>query len=114
MRTPYQVILPKDQHLAREAETIELEDEPTYTELKAVIQPIIGSNRYFEHVRVWFKNAYTDMFVDDMGAMTNLPTNEVATRIYHANMLRQHPNADTSDWPKIHGPAVLFHRQVWF
>jgi hypothetical protein len=114
MRTPYQVILPKDKFLSRETENIDWPEDPGYELISALVYPILGPNRYLEHVVVWFKDDYTDMFVDDSGSIHGLPVNEVATRIYHANMRRQNPNADTSDWPKIHGPAILFHRPVWF
>lgn len=102
--------------------SIDWPKEPSFEQMKALIEPLIQtpgySTAYIKHVRVWHENQYVSMFVDDMGALKKLPVNEAATLIYHANMVMQAreegEEADTSDWPKIHGPAVLFNRNVWF
>ena len=99
--------------------TIELEREPTFTKLADIVNPYLQAEgkpeAFFEHIRVFHQGDYDSMFVDDMGALKKLPVNEAATLIYHANMLAHEcPGADTSTWPKIHGVAVLFHRNVWF
>ncbi len=115
MRTEYEII--GVDSIARTGH-IEWPREPGFTTIRDFVQPLIQSEgyntAYIEHVRVWHNGEYASMFVDDMGALRKLPVNEAATRIYHADMLEhQDANADTSDWPKIHGPAVLFHRNVW-
>lgn len=93
--------------------------EPSFTQIKSIVEPLIqsegSSQAYMEHVRVWFNGAYCSMFVDDSGQLKNLPVNEAATLIYEAN-LREHDPALLASLPptKIHGPAVLFHRNVWY
>lgn len=115
MQTQYQII--GTDSIARLCE-VDWPREPSFEQMKALIEPLIQtpcySTSYMEQVRVWHEGQYVSMFVDDMGALKKLPVNEAATLIYHANMLQEHPGADTSDWPKIHGPAVLFSRNVWY
>lgn len=115
MHTAYQVI--GTDSVARLL-SVDWPREPDFAQISELVNPLIQtpgqSEAYFEHVRVWHMGAYTSMFVDDMSALKKLPVNEAATLIYHANMKRENPDADTNDWPKIHGPAVLFSRNVWF
>lgn len=78
-----------------------------------------------EHVTVWHEGQYTDMFVDDSGAIKNLSINNQATQIYWANAFANDPimadmtedrkliYAQDTQWPRIHGPAILFHSKVW-
>src|SRR5258708_1352178 len=40
-----------------------------------------------EHVNVFWENKYTDMFVDDVGKLKELPRNEQATAIYRNNWM---------------------------
>lgn len=116
MLTKYEII--GTDSIARVLEC-ELPREPSFQELKAIVEPNIQtegkSQAYMEHVRVWHDNQYCSMFVDDMGALKRLPVNEAATLIYHANMFEHEPESfDAVNAPKIHGPAVLFYRNVWF
>ena len=92
--------------------------EPDFVTLRDFVQPLIQtpgkSEAYIEHVRVWHNGNYCSMFVDDMGALKKLPINEAATKIYNANLLEHDPKlaAELGEAP-IHGPAVLFLRNVW-
>jgi hypothetical protein len=104
--------------------TLDMPRQPGFGEISAIVNPYLQvpgkSAAYMERVTVWHNGEYLDMFVDDMGAIKRLPVNEAATLIYHANMIAHAEHfehcltPDTSDWPKIHGVAVLFHRRVWF
>jgi hypothetical protein len=55
-----------------------------------------------------------DMFVDDIAGMKDLPRNELATELYRAEYLANHPDADPEPLPVIYGSAVLFDEQIWF
>lgn len=76
----------------------------------------------FEHVNVWYRDQYLDMLVGDMSAFDGSPLNKVATEIYWNNMLRHdpkcknmtHKDAWDAGWPRIHGPAIIFLKKVWF
>jgi len=113
MITIYQIIQPTD-FLDSKFKEVDWPEDPDYEYIESLMAQILDPDRNFDHIRVWHNDQYLDMFVDDSGMIDTLPVNPVATEIYHANILRQNPKADTSDWPKIHGPAILFHRQVWF
>ena len=56
---------------------------------------------------------WTDMFVDEMGALRRLPRNDAATRIYRNGFLSKRPDDDPEKLPYIAGPAVVFLRPVW-
>jgi hypothetical protein len=88
-------------------------DDPGFSRISAAVRPLL-CGAHLERVRVWDRDSYLDMFVDEEGAIKKLPVNGAATAIYHANMLRGQPGADTSLWPRIHGVAVVFDRRVWF
>lgn len=91
---------------------------PDFSQTKALVEPLIQTPgkpyAYLEHVRVWELGSYVSMFVDDMGAVKELPINQKATVIYHANMYEHDPMSMPDGMPHIHGPAVLFSRNVWF
>lgn len=92
-------------------------DTPSYEELRALVEPAIPSlngGHAFERVNVWLNDHYTDMFVDEVGVLKDLPRNYLATAIYRANWLRQHPETGPEDMPHIAGVAVLFSDRVWF
>lgn len=115
MKTSYQVI--GIDSIAR-VNSVDWPRQPSFSQIKEIVEPLIQtpgkSQAYIEHVRVWHEGQYVSMFVDDMGALKKLPVNEAATLIYHANLLEHgDADADTSNWAKIHGPAVLFDRNVW-
>jgi hypothetical protein len=97
-----------------EVHTIELPEVPDYFQLKAIVQPIIGEHNDFERVAVLYQEQPTDMFVDELGVLKNLPRNERATAIYRNNWLKQKPGTHPETLPWIVGPAVLFSRRVWF
>jgi len=110
------IMRPDQPHETRE---VELPRDPGYDRLRALLDPLLDGGN-LEHVSVLadfagglnFKPA--DMFVDDDGHSKGLPRNETATVIYRRNWLLRHPDVDPESIPFIVGPAVLFHRRVWF
>jgi len=111
MLTEFLIIQPDG---TEETHQVELAAEPTYHELKAVIQPIIGERQDFEHVAVLHDGKRTDMFVNENGLLMGLPRNPGATAIYRNNWLSSHPEDDPESLNFIVGPVVLFRRRVWF
>ncbi len=96
-----------------EKRSAELEPEPGYHALKAIIEPILD-NQPLEHVAVLHDGRRADMFVDENGPTRGLPRNEAATKIYRNNWLKQHPETRPEELSAIYGTAVLFSRRVWF
>ncbi len=82
----------------------------SFSEIKPMINEFVEGR--LEHVAVLFNGRRADMFVEEHSA-GNLPINEEATKIYHASSLSRDPTADTRDWPKVYGVAVLFDQIVW-
>jgi hypothetical protein len=99
-----------------ESVSVEMAEEPTYSQISDQITPILKTNR-IEHVAVLFNGKRADMFVDECGAIglrnrEPLPINEAATKIYHAASRRR--GADMTDAAKIHGVAVVVaNRIIW-
>jgi hypothetical protein len=88
-------------------------EAPGYRFLAEKIGPVVRGD--VERVNVFWDGAYTDMFVNETGALMSLPRNEAATVIYRNNWLtHQDPAADPESLPAIYGPAVLMSRKVWF
>jgi hypothetical protein len=89
-------------------------ERPVYDELCTVVEPHLGGARLM-HVRVLcpILGKWTDMFIDDMGALKRLPRNDAATRIYRNGFPPKHPDDDPEKLPYIAGPAVVFLRPVW-
>ena len=98
--------------------SVEIEANPGLAALIAVCQPHIAPDdpkwHDLEHVRVFWKGEYLDMFVDEEGIRKRLPVNILATIVYHNNMKVHAPERLGDDPPEIYGPAVLFMRRVWF
>ena len=93
----------------------DLPEKPSLAQLKAIVEPIVGSP--MEHVTVLDPAAddYRDLFVDELGHIRPggpKPRNEAATAIYRHNWLT-HEGGDPEDLPDIAGAAVLFDRVVW-
>jgi len=86
---------------------------PSLADLKKAILPQLDGAEYFEHVTVLFEGGPADMFVDEIGHRKQLPRNELATAIYRAAWLDEHPTDHPESLPWIAGPAVLFGRRVW-
>lgn len=108
--TQYTIIHPD----GREDERLEhMPEDPGYHRLRTVIEPHTGEP--MEHVTVLYKGKRADMFVNEMGHLTEppLPLNPKATAIYRNNWLTQHPGTDPNSLPTIVGVALLFHRIVW-
>ena len=95
-----------------ESRQVEWPAEPGYDAIKAVINPILGAE--LEHVTVLHNGEAADMFVDEMGALKQLPRNEAVTAIYRANRLDKHPTTKPETLPAIYGTAILFARRIWF
>jgi hypothetical protein len=88
--------------------------KPIYDELCTIVEPHLGGARLM-HVRVLcpMLGKWTDMFIDDMGALKRLCRNDAATRIYRNGFLSKRSNDDPECLPYIAGPAVVFLRPVW-
>lgn len=84
--------------------------EPEYDVLREICDRAFDG--FIEHVTVWYKNNYTDMFVDEEGRIKGLPRNEKATVIYHENVKVHCGVTDTSGMDYIAGGAVLFHEPI--
>lgn len=93
-----------------ERREVVLPPEPSYDQLRALLDPIFHAQRkgaWFEHVTLFpYIRARRDMFVDDEGAIVSLPINERATLLY---------SLGRRSFSYIHGIAVYFpDQQVWF
>lgn len=110
MQTEYTIYRPDG---TEELRSVEMRQDPGYDILAKLIKPIVGGD--FERVAIRHEglSIYTDMFVNDVGALIGLPRNEKATTFYHANM-RHGGVLPTANDPQIYGAAVVFHRPVWF
>lgn len=87
-------------------------DVGRYEVVCEVCDRFIDGNR--EHVRVFWNDRYTSMFVDEDGHEKGLPLNRKATEIYHNNTRVHDPkNYDPAKMPPIVGTAILFERDVW-
>jgi hypothetical protein len=91
-----------------------MDEKPSYNDLCSLVEPHLGGSRLM-HVRVLcpLLGAWTDMFVDEMGALRRLPRNDDATRIYRNGLLSKRPDDDPEKLPYIAGTAVVFLRPVW-
>jgi hypothetical protein len=91
-----------------------MENKPVYAELSSLVEPHLGGARLM-WVRVLcpMLGKWTDMFVDEMGALKRLPRNDAATKIYRNSFLSKRPNDDPEKLPYIAGTAVVFLRPVW-
>jgi hypothetical protein len=116
MRTFYEIITVSGMRLERE---VEWPKEPRYELIRDLVCPLLGGGfEPLEHVSVLHNGARADMFVSEIGRQATtergpLPINSVATDIYRANWMKQHPECDPDTLPTIAGVAVLFDRIVW-
>jgi hypothetical protein len=109
--TPFQVLHPTDGIKPMAAM---LPATPSLEQLHKIIDPHLDDGR-MERVTVFYKGGYRDMFVDEEFQAKGLRYNVVATGIYRAGYLAQHPDTDPCTLGAILGPAVLFTgRRVWF
>jgi hypothetical protein len=110
--------LPGERDLKESAVEVEVngDGQPTFWgPLHDTIMRMIAPAEHFEHVRVFWWDRYTDMFVDDVGALKGLPVNEVATEIYLNNLRVHDPDSQhLIAPPSIHGAAVLVDKKVWY
>jgi hypothetical protein len=88
--------------------------KPIYEELCTLVEPHLGGARPM-HIRVLcpMLGKWTDMFIDDMGALKRLPRNEAATKIFRNGFAPKHLNDNPEKLPYIAGPAVVFLRPLW-
>ena len=109
--TTYRVI--KETGTFADHETL-IEEKPVYDELRTLVEPHLGGARLM-HVRVLcpLLDAWTDMFIDEMGALKRLPRNDAATRIYRNGFLSKRPDDDPEKLPYVAGSAVVFLRPLW-
>ena len=126
MKTTFGVIRPNG---LNETGEVDWPEEPTYDQLKAVIEPFLTAVRpgaRLEHVWILNRagNGRTSMFVDEDSALLRQKINHDATRLYHAATIRgltamPKPTEDQVadgiiiDSPMIHGVAIVFDRPVW-
>jgi hypothetical protein len=91
-----------------------MERKPLYEDLRSLVEPHLGGARLM-HVRVLCPHLgqWTDMFVDEMGALRRLPRNDAATKIYRNGHLSRRPDDDPETLPYIAGTAVVFLRPIW-
>lgn len=124
MLTKYTIFLPDNSVEPIERAT-DWPDKPDFHTIAAIIEPALlefGAKNDAERVNVWLTpdfepggdGFYTDMFVDEMGLIDGLPRNDRATKIYRANHLTFQKPAFPETLPYIAGPAIVFHRRVWF
>lgn len=115
MKTRYTIMRPEEPNTGGE---IDWPREPTFDQIDRLVRPLLNGAS-LEHVSVLadfkgglnFKRA--DMFVDESGAMKDLPINGNATAIYRRHSIIN-KGAKADDLPAIHGPAILFERIVWY
>lgn len=77
---------------------------------------LVDAENYPEHVNVFWKGKYTDMFVNEIGMILKLPVNKKATEIYRNNVVYHEKITDPliiNGMPKIYGPAILLSEKVW-
>lgn len=116
MITTYQLYLPgQDQPVS--TQTVDWPKAPKGKQLRRLIESLLAGGG-IEHVRVFWQGVYTSMFVDGMSSVHGLPVNAKATEIYHNNVRIHDPSRYAAqkargDMPSIHGPAILFDRDVW-
>ncbi len=97
----------------RAEKVVEMPLQPNLTKLRAIVEPHLDGQR-LEHVAVLWNGKRCSMFVGETSTIDGRPRNEEATTVYRNNWMSSHPNDDPEDLPEICGPAVLFHRNVWF
>lgn len=92
---------------------------PGLVVLESIIKPLLGFDvESMEHVAVLYQGRASDMFVDELGAISTMtrsqpkPINPMATAIYHA--YAKSVGQDMRHAPSIHGVAVIAMRKVWF
>lgn len=102
----------RPEELPQELE-VDLPERPSILMLRQLIEPHLDGGD-LERVLVFWEGQYTDMFVDGMGQLKDLPHNEAATEIYRNNTVVHRPGTDPDTLPDVVGPAVLMERRVWF
>jgi hypothetical protein len=112
--TLFHVIAPDG---TRNSFTLDLPEKVPYELLRTIVEPLLD-DRPMHRVAILQPGTAgeTDMFVDKMwgsGKFGNLPVNAKATTLYHAALVKRHPDDDPSQLPRIHGTAVVFDRPVW-
>lgn len=107
--TIYEVILPGGTLVLG---TVEWEEDPGYDAINKLVGPLVGEP--IEHVWVLLEGERCSMFVNENGVAKGLPVNDAATVHYRRNTLSHQPSIKPEQLPAIYGPAVLFHRRVWF
>jgi len=102
--------------LPPEPRTFLFQEHPSVIDLRRLllVDDLLWAKNYYERVRVWHGGEYLDLFVDETGALKDLPRNEAATTIYRANAIAHMPDVkDPEELDAVFGVAILFHRRVW-
>ena len=114
MDIAYRIIPPQGEETVG---VIPLAEVAGLDKLKAFVLPHLRAGRplaNLEHVAVFYMARRASMFVDENGATDGLPVNEAATAVYHAASVARGETVDQpTPWPKSHGVAVLFDRNLW-
>lgn len=114
IRTKFLVLEPGKPAIEGE---VDWPEKPSRQQMRDVVlreAPGVGTSP--EHVTILGPDNETrcDMFVHDEGVRLGLPINDEATVHYHRASIVSQGLAHHESWPKVHGPAVLFLRRVWF
>ncbi len=107
--TAYEILIPG---VPARTASAALARKPSLSAIKQIVSPVIGPA--IEHVSVYLLEGPASMFVDENGHAKGLTRNGPATAFYRRWTLMQAPKRHPEDLPWIAGPAVLFHRRVWF
>jgi hypothetical protein len=114
METKYTILVPGQP--PREG-TVDIPMQPSYGNLKTAVVPMLRTviDGSWEHVTIMLEDgSRSDMFVDEHFVAKRLPLNPEATAHYRRATLTQEPGTNPNGMPAILGPAVVFHRQIWF
>jgi hypothetical protein len=108
--TTYTLLLPSGEKVQQ---IIEWPAKPGFKMIEALVAPFLDG-AHLEHVSVLFQGERCSMFVDEAGQRKGLERNEEATKVYRTFLLGRYPKMPPENLSFIVGPAVLFHRNVWF
>lgn len=114
METKYTILIPGEP--ARDA-SVDVPVQPSYGDFKRTIGPILTANipGEWEHVTIMLPDGNrSDMFVDENFLARGLPRNPEATEHYRRATMTREPKTNPEDLPPILGPAIVFHRRIWF
>ena len=96
-----------------EIHTLDVAAVPTYEEILRIMRPWLGDETAeVVRVKVLFRNARHDMFVDERGAVKGLAVNDAAMLIYHEASRQR--GVSTRNSAPVYGTAIISMRRIWF